>query len=235
LGELAALFNQSADFSAQPAGGDPKVLSPTAAVAQGKAPKRSKDTPGKPPAERLQARHVPTLPEILSAQVDMEVYERAVAQGQGAQWLEEHANQPIRAGEANKAILALMRHNERAQQQGQLQSKAGAAAAAKGGHEQPARSSRHHSPDTTVPQQTAATGGGEARQQTAATVRESETRRTNPATTSFSRIHEAVGQLNAQSHALDGISSISNASSETRPHDGNLNRLARELDPRRIA
>jgi hypothetical protein len=73
LGELAALFNQSADFSAQPAGGDPKVLSPTAAVTQGKAPKRSRSTPSKPPAERLQARHVPTLPEILSAQVDLEV------------------------------------------------------------------------------------------------------------------------------------------------------------------
>jgi hypothetical protein len=54
--------------------------------------------------------------------------------------------------------------------------------------------------------------------------------------TNFSRIHAAVGELNAQRHAttVDGLSSISNASSETRPHEGNLNRLARELAPHRI-
>ena len=85
-GELARLFQQTANFSEQPAGGDPKILSPTAAVAPEKTPKRSRGTPSKPPAERLQARHVPTLPEILSAQVDMEAYERAVAQGQLARW-----------------------------------------------------------------------------------------------------------------------------------------------------
>ena len=33
---------------------------------------------------------------------------------------------------------------------------------------------------------------------------------------------------------MDGLSSICNASSETRLHEGNLNRLARELDPHRI-
>jgi hypothetical protein len=33
---------------------------------------------------------------------------------------------------------------------------------------------------------------------------------------------------------VDGLSSICNASSETRLHEGNLNRLARELDPHRI-
>jgi len=111
LGELAALFNQSADFSAQPAGGDPKVLSPTAAVTQGKAPKRSRGTPSEPAAGRLQMRHVTTLPEVLKAQaVEAEAaYAIAEARGQGEQWLEENAHGPLRAGEANKPILALMR------------------------------------------------------------------------------------------------------------------------------
>jgi hypothetical protein len=148
-GELARLFQQSANFSA-PAGADPKFLSPTAASAPAKAPKRPRSTPSQPPAERLQSRHVPTLPEILSAQpVDMDAYERAAAHGQGAQWVHDNMIVPFRADDANKATLALMRHNERVQQQAQRLSKAESAAEAKES-QAGVDGTRRYSPTTTA-------------------------------------------------------------------------------------
>ena len=132
-------------------------------------------------------------------------------------------HRPFRAVDANKATLALLRHNERVDQQGQRQSKAEGSAAAKRSQAQVDQPSRQ-SPQTT------------ARLAKAATARGAEAQEPDAATTSFSRIHAAVEQLNAQRHAttVDGLSSICNASSETRLHEGNLNRLARELDPHRI-
>ncbi len=87
-------------------------------------------------------------------------------------------NIPFRAADANKATFALMRHNERVQQQEQRQSKAEAAAEAKEIQAQVDEPSRH-SPKTT------------ARRARAAKARAAEAQEPDAATTNFSRIHAA--------------------------------------------
>ena len=120
-------------------------------------------------------------------------------------------------------MLALLQHNARVDQQGQRQSQAEGAAAAKGSQAQGDQAGRR-SPQPKARPAKAATDHGAAAQAPDA------------ATTSFTRIHAAVGQRNAHRHAttVDGLSSISDASSETRPHERNFSLSARELDQQRI-
>jgi hypothetical protein len=110
-------------------------------------------------------------------------------------------NAPFRADESNKATLALMRHNDGVRQELRRQSRADAT-------ESQARADEasRYSPTTT-------------RLASAAKAHDGAIPEPEAAMTNFSRIHAAVGELNAQRHGttVDGLSSISNASSDTRP------------------
>jgi hypothetical protein len=113
----------------------------------------------------------------------MDAYERAAALEQGAQWVHDNNNVPFRADDANNAMLAVMRHNERVQHQAQRQSKAESAAEANESQAQVDETSIY-SPTTT------------ARLARAAKVRSAEVQEPDAALTNFSRTHAAVGELN---------------------------------------
>jgi hypothetical protein len=188
--QLAQLFRTPANFPAQPAGGVPKFLSPTAAAAPEKTPKRPRSTPSKPDAEHEQAaRKASTLQEVFDG----------------------YGPAPFRVADAAKAVLAVVRHNA-SDQRARQQSLGDGAAAAKGGQAQRHQSGRRSPhPEAGATTQSASDKNAAARPPIAAS-------------TSFARIHAAVGQLNAhrQATTVDGMSSISDVSSDNRPQEINF-------------
>ena len=154
-------------------------MSPTAAS----LPERSRQDPGPPRVSHPRnACRLAMCPRCRRYYLPKWTWKHTSARWRKDNWRDGNRHRPFRAVDANKATLALLRHNERVDQQGQRQSKAEGAAAAKGSQAQVDQPSRH-SPQTT------------ARLAKAATARGAEAQEPDAATTSFSRIHAAVGQL----------------------------------------